>query len=183
MMIRFNLQLARLIGLCLLVSQPFEDSAFGTWRYEKDRNAADSIFYNHLHRYGIHLDGPRRIAFPNTRVEGFPQEVYSGEHTLRLSNRNFKKGWLLTGKIFQDHLAGIRSWEKIPAELKFKSITWIREGNGSTAGITIHPSGEHIEADPSFGMGVYDIAFEVALRVPAFPSADKYYGISAFIIQ
>lgn len=147
--------------MALIAIQLFEDSAFETWSFHDGEDTVENLFYNHLHGYGIHLDGPRRISFPNTRVSDFPQEVYSGEHTLRLSNQNFKKGWLLTGKVILGHLIGIRSWERIPADMRFKSITWIGGGNGSTAGISIDPSGEFIEADPSFGLGIYDIAFEI----------------------
>lgn len=78
---------------------------------------------------------------------------------------------------------GIDSWSRIPAEFKFKSITWVAGGNGSTAGIDIHPSGEYNEADPGFGKGVYDIKFKIALHAPSFPDADHSYGILAFIVQ
>ncbi len=170
------------------------ESAFGTYSHSNlnghdhkedfyHQSYADDHYYNHLHRYGIHLDGPRRIIFPRTTVTEYPQDVYSHEQRLILSNKNFKKGWLLNGKVFRDRLFGWKTWERIPAELKFKSITWVRGGNGSTAGIRIHPSGEYIEADPNYRRGVYDIRFEVVLRVPAFPYADKYFGVCAFIVQ
>lgn len=150
---------------------------------EPANHGMDSAFYNHLHRYGIHLDGPRRIRFPSVEVSDLPQEIYSDTQRLVLSNRNFKKGWLLNARIFKEKLFGATTWERIPAKLRFESISWIEGGSGSTAGISIHPDGERIEADPSFGMGVFEIAFEAKLEIPPFPHADNYYGICSFIVQ
>ena len=150
---------------------------------EPVNHGMDSAFYNHLHRYGIHIEGPRRIRFPSIEVVDRPQDIFCETQYLRLSNRNFKKGWLLSARIFKEKLFGAATWERIPAKLRFQSISWIEGGSGSTAGITIHPNGERIEADPSFGMGIYEIAFEVKLEVPAFPHADDYYGICSFIVQ
>ena len=175
----------------LLASVQIDPGAYGTFDvYDDDFDSLtdrpshiQGYFYNHLFHRGIHLDGPRRIRFPEISVTEYPQEIYSGERTLRLTNRHYKRGWLLGGKVFREKLFGIHSWSRIPAEFKFKSITWVEGGNGSTAGINIHPNGEYIEADPGFGKGVYDIKFEIALQVPAFPDADRYYGILAFIVQ
>ncbi len=173
-----------LLGISMLVASiEIDQPAFGTFNSNSENAFVDNHFFNHLHRFGIHLDGPRRISFPKTFVTEYSQEVYSSEQTLRLTNRNFRRGWSLKGKVFLDKLFGIRSWTSLPAEFRFKSISWVRGGNGSSAGINIHPNGEYIEADPGFGMGTYDIKFEVILQVPPFPDADKYYGVLAFIIQ
>ena len=173
-----------ILGFCaLFASAEIDRSAFGTLNVEADNAIVDNRFFNHLHRYGIHLDGPRRIRFPKTFVTEYPQQVYSSEQTLTLTNKNFKRGWLLTGKVFQDKLFGIHSWSELAAEFRFKSISWVQGGTGSAAGINIHPNGEYIEADPGFGKGTYDIKFEVVLQIPPFPDADRYYGVLAFIIQ
>ncbi|MGK0240036.1 MAG: hypothetical protein ACI92G_003520 [Candidatus Pelagisphaera sp.] len=177
-----------IVTVALFTSSNLEQPLFGTRgaeqtsesRYESD--VANS-FFNNLHRSGINIDGPRRIPFPSITVVEYPQDVYSSSQTLRLTNKNFKKGWLLGASIFQNQLIGAKYWERIPAEFQFKSITWVQGGTGSTAGIEIHSSGRSIEADPSFGKGTYDIEFEVVLKVPAFAYADQYYGVCSFIIQ
>lgn len=132
---------------------------------------------------GITVTGPGQIAFPSVTVTAYPESVYSGEYTLELFNRNEKNGWLLTGEVSEGHLLGSASGTSVPAELIFKSITWISGGQGSSAGIIIAADGKRIEADPGFGIGKYVIAFEIRFDVPAFPTADQYHGVSTFIVQ
>lgn len=173
-----------LFGFCLLIASiETNHSVFGTYKNGSENTIVSNHFYNHLHRHGIHIDGPRRINFPRSVVTEYAQEIYSSEQTLRLTNKNFQRGWTLKGKVFLDKLFGIHSWTSLPAEFRFTSISWVGGGNGSSAGINIHPNGEYIEADPGFGQGTYDIKFEVVLQVPPFPDADRYYGVLAFIIQ
>ncbi len=143
----------------------------------------ENRFLNRLSDQGVRLQGPSRITFPDTSVTEYAQDVYSGIQYLRLTNSDFKNGWMLRGKVFQSQFTGLVTWEKIPAKLKFTSITWKNGGDGSTAGITISPDGDWIEADPSSGRGTYEIAFELIFQVPAFANADHYTGVSIFSIQ
>ena len=172
-----GLWLSMLVLACVN-AEPSESASFGG-----NGSSLSSAFHHGSHKRGIHLEGPQRIRFPATSVSENPEILYSGNHNLRLANFHHKKGWSLSGRIFKKLLIGRRSFETIPAELKFKSITWIQGGNGSAVGITMHPDGQRIEADPSFGMGIYNIEFEVAIHVPAFAYADSYHGVSLFSIR
>ncbi|MDQ8202043.1 hypothetical protein [Pelagicoccus sp. SDUM812003] len=131
----------------------------------------------------INLRTDRSFSLPSIEVRSTPQSVYSGDLTLDLINNNDSAGWILTGEVDTGHLIGSSSGERIPATLAFKSITWVKGGNGNAAGITISPNGSTIEADPGFGLGQYTIVFEIRYDVPAYPRADSYQGVSTFIIQ
>lgn len=126
---------------------------------------------------------PSQLSLPAVSVASFSQTVTSPEHSLELFNRNEKNGWTLTAEVADEQLAGDFSSASIPASITFKSITWIGGGQGSAAGIFIHPDGSRIEADPGFGLGKYAIVFEIQYHAPAFPIADSYRGDSIFIVQ
>lgn len=132
---------------------------------------------------GISLEGPRRISLPEISVSENPHRVYSGNLTLDLSNKEELNGWMLTGEVAENALVGSYTEERIPAILTFKSVHWIKGGNGSAAGIRILQDGSKVEADPGFGIGKYKIEYEVRYEVPAFPAADAYRGVSTFIVQ
>ena len=131
----------------------------------------------------ITLTAPTSIRLPDTSVTESPQTIYSGDITIQLKNPNVKTGWLLSAEVLNEQLEGLNSGENIPAQLYFKSITWIKGGQGSSLGLTVHPDGKRIEADPGYGRGEYEIVFEVRYTVPAFPRADIYQGLTTFIVQ
>ncbi len=131
----------------------------------------------------ISIQGPRQVLLPGIVVTATPQQIYSGVQTILLKNKNAPDGWLLSGDISNGSLTGSNSGEQIPATLQFISITWLKSGNGSAAGISIHPDGTAIEADPGFGIGDFEIEFEIRYDTPAFPTADQYQGVSTFIVQ
>lgn len=131
----------------------------------------------------ISIRGDNRISLPGLTVSSEPQQVYSGALFLTLANKNETNGWLLSGEVADGSLVGSSSGERIPATLSFTSITWVKGGNGSAAGITVRPDGKSIEADPGFGLGNYKIQFEIRYDAPAFPTADQYYGVSTFTVQ
>lgn len=136
-----------------------------------------------LNGEAITVQGPGRISLPNLVVAATPQQVYSGTLTLDLSNETERNGWLLSGSIAEGALVGSETGARIPAELTFKSVRWISDGNGSTVGIKVYADGKQVEADPGFGIGKYRIEFEVRYDVPAFPTTDYYNCISTFIVQ
>lgn len=90
----------------LFACTQIDTGAFGTFRiYDDDKDPfydgqkqLRGYFYNHLRHQGIHLDGPSRNRFPEILVTEYPQEIYSGERALRLSNHHDNQGWLLGGK-------------------------------------------------------------------------------------
>ncbi len=131
----------------------------------------------------ISIQGPRQVLLPGIAVTSSPQQIYSGVQTILLKNKNAPDGWILSGDISNGSLTGNNSGEQIPAVLQFISITWLKGGNGSAAGITIHSNGTAIEADPGFGIGDFEIEFEIRYDTPAFPTADQYQGVSTFIVQ
>ena len=132
---------------------------------------------------GIHLEGPHRLRLPPITVSDSPQQVTSGLKLLRLNNVRDTNGWILSADVLDGALTGRRTGERIPASLTFRSIQWVRGGNCSAAGIKVHPDGASIEADPGFGIGEFKITFEVRYDAPAFPLADRYHGVTTFIVQ
>lgn len=131
----------------------------------------------------ININAPQNISLPSVEVTSSPQTVYSGDLILSLRNNKDTVGWILTAEVINDQLVGSASGQTIDATITMKSVVWVSGGNGSAAGITIFPDGSRIEADPGFGMGVYDIVFEIQYNVPAYPRADSYQGTSSFVIQ
>lgn len=131
----------------------------------------------------INIRGDNRITLPGLTVTSSPQQVYSGPLVLTLANKNETNGWILSGEVAENALVGSATSERIPATLSFQSISWLSGGSGSAAGITVFPDGSRIEADPGFGLGNYEIVFEIRYDAPAFPIADQYQGVSTFTVQ
>ncbi|EDY83107.1 hypothetical protein VDG1235_2731 [Verrucomicrobiia bacterium DG1235] len=131
----------------------------------------------------INIKGDNRVTLPGLVVTSSPQRIHSGTLLLSLSNKNETNGWVLSGEVNESALIGSATAERIPATLTFQSISWLSGGNGSTAGITVYPDGTRIEADPGFGLGNYQITFEIYYDAPAFPIADSYRGVSTFTVQ
>lgn len=132
---------------------------------------------------GIRVVGPGSLSLPFLMVSPHPLSISSDQYVVRLSNPDVEKGWLLSGEVFNGALEGVASGEKINAELTFKSITLARGERGSPNGLFIHSDGKRVEADPGFGLGEYEIVFEVRFDVPALARADRYYGVSTFFVQ
>lgn len=131
----------------------------------------------------IKIQGRRLLRLPSIEVSASPQQIHSGPQTLFLQNGRNTNGWLVTSEIIDGCLKGHFSNETIPATLSFQSVTWLKGGNRSAAGISIHSNGTAVEADPGFGIGVFIIKYEIRYDAPAFPAADRYRGISTFIVQ
>ena len=132
---------------------------------------------------GINLSVSRSISLPSVAVAPDPQTVFSGDQTLSLNNSNVSNGWILNASVENGVLLGSSSGETIAATILFKSVIWRKGGNGTVAGIAISQDGSRVEADPGFGLGSFDIVFEVRYDVPAFPRSDTYQGVSTFVIQ
>lgn len=131
----------------------------------------------------ISLQSQSYVSVPQISITGRPYRMKSEVHSLVLENDSETLGWTLTAEVYQRRVEGQDFGISIPATFKFKSIKRKDGHSGRASGLRITGDNSRVEADPGFGIGTYEITYEIEFLIPPLPYADHYYGVTIFSLQ
>ncbi len=132
---------------------------------------------------GISIQAPSSVSLPSVEVSPHPVRISSTEQSIILNNTSLETGWRLAGEVFKERAQGDFYGDDIAARLIFKSVRWKSLGIGSAQGIRVSSDKRSVEADPGYGIGQFEITYEIEYTIPAFPYADNYHGVTVFSLQ